>query len=99
MYADIKLDIYLSRIYFYLRCQQAIMKAIISTLIISLLAFPAFSQSVLKTIGKSSLKNDIEFIQELSKALKVVHKDFNVQLDEQDTLYFIRGIDIQSRTA
>jgi hypothetical protein len=75
------------------------MKAIVSTLIISLLAFPAFCQSAIKTIGKSSLKKDNEFFQELSKAFEVVHKDFSVQLDTQDTLYIIRGIDIQSRTA
>ncbi len=56
------------------------------------------AQSVLKALGKDkSIKRDKEFCLELDEAFDTAKSQFDVDFDISDTVFIIRGMDVQSR--
>jgi hypothetical protein len=69
-------------------------------IILNVLALSVRSQSVIKVLKKNtSSKHTQELILEISKVFELIQKNFNVDLNNEDTLYLIRGVDIQDRAA
>lgn len=59
----------------------------------------SFSQTILQELNKDNrLKQDKEMILEIGELFQKVTDSLNIDFNHSDTLFIIRGLDIQSRT-
>ena len=75
------------------------MKRIIQLLLFALLVSNSYSQDFIHQFKKDKrIKKDKEFIKEFSTLSNKLLDSLNIALDSFDTLYIVRGVDIQSRS-
>lgn len=67
-------------------------------LVLSIFCNPSFSQTIIQELTKSGkTMSDIEMLLELEESFHKVQDSVKVDFNHADTLYIIRGLDIQSR--
>lgn len=74
------------------------MKKVFALIVIFTLCHTAFSQSVVEAMKrKKGLKKDKELILEAQELFKAINDSLGIDLSVADTLYYIRGVDVQDR--
>lgn len=74
------------------------MKKVFAVIIIFTLCHTAFSQSVVDAMKrKKGLKKDKELTLEAQELFKAINDSLGIDLTKADTLYYIRGVDVQDR--